>query len=186
MFIPFQTIHDDRFNLRSNQLWADNLFIHATWSDLLKKTNYTGHILSSCWTLTSGSTRQDFYCENTRDSFRRDVNKQESSCCECTSDVSADLERAARMRAVAWPAWFWDRWSRKESAGSASTLAFSASTCTSPGNEAWSSTPKRCSLGNMEDVTHGSPWPVNVLVFLDQCRTKSCTESNCYGVRRQI
>ena len=70
------------------------------------------------------------------------------------SDVIADLECAARMRAVAWPAWFWDRWSRKESAGSASTLAFSGSTRTLPGNEVWSSTPKHCSLGRVEeDVT---------------------------------
>jgi len=100
--------------------------------------------------------------------FQTDANKQESRCwCRAhNGDVgSADLEGAARTRAVAWPAWFWDRWSRKESAGSPSRLAFSGSARTWPGNEAWSSTLNRCSLGNVEKeechVTCGLPQPTH-------------------------
>lgn len=112
-----------------------------------KCMKYTGPILSNFGTL-SGANLTDLLWKHSG-FFQTDANKQESQCCAHNSDVgNADLEGAARTRAVAWPAWFWDRWSRKESAGSPSRLAFSGSARTWPGNDAWSSTLKWCSLGN--------------------------------------
>ena len=174
LFLTFKTLKYELWNVPSisnHTLWASKFTFQSTLSrqhlhpchlvrpvKTFKTLNCTGHILSHCGTLTCAHHQKILLLWIYQGFYQTGVNKQQSCCYECMSDVSADLERAARMRAVAWPAWFWDRWSRKESVGSASMPAFTSSTRTLPGNEVWSSTPKRCSLGNMEeDVT----WPAD-------------------------